>query len=265
MKKNIQENTPEIKEIANYWKYRSDSYSELNMEEMHSWKRDAWRDLILQYAPDRPDLKILDVGTGPGFFAILLALEGFDVSAVDVTPEMIAHAKKNADRYGAEIHFYCHRAERLLRVSDNTFDLIVNRNVTWNLEFPKEALKEWKRVLRPGGRMVYFDANWYMYLSDEHLAAAMAQDSRRLEELYPAYAAKVKKKYLFQQERMEEIARQLPLSGKQRPEWDREVLTDLGMKDIIIQSDINRLVYDEMEQVRYRSTPMFLLSAQKEE
>lgn len=268
----IREDTPEIEEIADYWKYRSESYSELNMEEMHSWKRDAWRDLILQYAPSKGssgepsdrDLKILDVGTGPGFFAILLALEGYDVSAVDVTPEMIAHAKENADRYGADIHFYCHRAEQLLRVADDTFDLVVCRNVTWNLEYPKEALREWKRVLRPGGRMVYFDANWYQYLTDEGMAAAMAKDSRRLEELYPDYAAKVKKKYLFQQERMEEIAKELPLSDVKRPDWDREVLTGLGMKDIVIRPDINQLVYDEMEQVRYRSTPMFLVSACKE-
>lgn len=264
MKINIQENTPEIREIADYWKYRSDSYSELNMEEMHSWKRKAWRDLILQYAPEKQDLQILDVGTGPGFFAILLALEGYEVSAVDVTPEMIAHAKRNADFYGAGIHFYCHRAERLLRVPDNTYDLVVCRNVTWNLEFPKEALREWKRVLKPGGRMVYFDANWYRYLFDEQMAASMEQDSRRLEELYPDYAAKVRKKYLFRQEKMEEIAGQLPLSDKLRPEWDRKVLTELGMREIVIRPDISSLVYDEMEQVRYRSTPMFLVSAQKE-
>ncbi|MCQ4823180.1 class I SAM-dependent methyltransferase, partial [Eubacterium callanderi] len=54
-----------------------------------------------------------------------------------------------------------------LDFEDNTFDLIVTRNLTWNLERPDEAYGEWHRVLAPGGRMLNFDANWYLHLYDE--------------------------------------------------------------------------------------------------
>ena len=48
-----------------------------------------------------------------------------------------------------------------LRFADNTFDMIVSRNVTWNLEHPDRAYYEWMRVLKPGGVLLNFDASWY--------------------------------------------------------------------------------------------------------
>lgn len=261
----FQDDSPEIEEIADYWKYRSESYSELNIEEMHSWKRKAWRNLILSYAPKKEPMKILDVGTGPGFFAILMALSGNDVSAVDVTAEMLAHAKENARAAGVtDIHFYHHRGERLF-CEDGEFDLVVSRNVTWNLEYPADALKEWKRALRPGGRMIYFDANWYRYLFDPEAAKAAEQDARNLRERYPEYTRKVQEKYLFQQGWMEEIVRKLPLSNVKRPQWDESILSEIGMKKVEILPDINARIYDEMEQVRYHSIPMFMVCAEKPE
>ena len=44
-----------------------------------------------------------------------------------------------------------------LDFEDDTFDLIVTRNVTWVMEQPTKACSEWIRVLQPGGRMINFD------------------------------------------------------------------------------------------------------------
>lgn len=52
--------------------------------------------------------------------------------------------------------FVLHRGE-FLPFKDGSFDLIVSRNVIWNLEYPEQALEEWERVLAPGGRMIYFE------------------------------------------------------------------------------------------------------------
>ena len=41
-----------------------------------------------------------------------------------------------------------------LSFEDNTFDLLINRNVTWTLYDPEKAYKEWYRVLKPGGRLL---------------------------------------------------------------------------------------------------------------
>lgn len=53
-----------------------------------------------------------------------------------------------------------------LTFHDNMFDVIVSRNLTWNLDSPAKAYREWYRVLKPGSILLNFDANWYAYLYD---------------------------------------------------------------------------------------------------
>ena len=251
-----------LKGLQSYWTDRSPSYSAQNIEEMNNWKRKAWTDLILQYAPERQRLRILDVGTGPGFFAMALALAGHDVTAVDVTEQMLAHARENAAAYGADVTFVLHRGEAL-PFADASFDLIVSRNVTWNLEYPEAALREWKRVLGPGGRMVYFDANWYLYLFDEALKARYSDFRREYRKQEPDYtgggtlsAARVKD--------LERIAYDLPLSRERRPEWDRKTIASLGMRLVRVIENIGPLVQDEAERARELLTPLFMICAEKE-
>lgn len=50
-----------------------------------------------------PGSSILDIGTGSGCIAITLALAGYKVTALDVSDEALAYARKNAERHGAEV------------------------------------------------------------------------------------------------------------------------------------------------------------------
>ena len=52
-----------------------------------------------------PGSSVLDIGTGSGCIAISLALDGYKVTALDVSDEALAIAKQNAERLGAEIEF----------------------------------------------------------------------------------------------------------------------------------------------------------------
>lgn len=245
--------------LKSYWGARSASYSSQNIEELNNWKKLAWRKLILQYAPLKESMRILDIGTGPGFFAINLALAGHQVSAVDVTEEMLEHARENAKAYGAEAEFALYDGERL-PFSDESFDLVVSRNVLWNLEKPKEALCEWKRVLVPEGRMVYFDANWYLYLFDEEQRRRHEEAHENYHRLYPnAVHDKIgSQKAQF----LEEIARTLPLSKVHRPEWDRETLEKADMDVIQVLPNVGDLVWDEEEKVHEKATPLFMICAE---
>jgi ubiquinone/menaquinone biosynthesis C-methylase UbiE len=147
------------------------------LEELSGFKRKAWTDLIHEYAPQVSGrkLKVLDIGTGPGFFAIIMAACGYTVTAIDYTEAMIAMARKNAGPYNDSISFRRMDAHAL-EFADNTFDLIITRNLTWNLEKPGEAYREWFRVLRQGGRMLNFDANWYGHLYDAQKRDEYEQD-----------------------------------------------------------------------------------------
>ena len=105
--------------------------------------------------------KILDVGCGTGFFTILLAKEGYQVTGTDLTPEMVEKSRLLAAEEGVDCTFLQMDAE-LLSFEDHSFDMVISRNLTWTLPDVEQAYREWFRVLKPGGVLLNFDANYGM-------------------------------------------------------------------------------------------------------
>ena len=241
--------------LQKYWNYRAESYSKSNIEELNNFKRDVWLRILLENAPPKKKLKVLDVGAGPGFFSIIMSLAGHEVTAVDVTEEMLENAKNNAKYYDLDINFVQINGVNL-PFEDNEFDLIISRNVVWNLEYPKEVMKEWKRLLSEDGRIVYFDANWYLHLFDEEQNRLVQDDIKKMESIY-------NEKYEItpQIEYLEKIARKLVLSKERRPEWDKYALNECGFEILNIEEDIGRYVWDEKQKVEYKSRPLFMIVA----
>ncbi len=149
------------REIVAYWDKRAPSYTgviEKNLE--GSWGR-TWADYLTARFPEgAPEtIRVLDVGTGPGFYAMILAARGYRVTAVDFSESMLAEAKRNAGSLGERIVFRRMDAQAL-DFPDLSFDAVVTRNLTWNLQDPVKAYGEWHRVLRIGGMLLNFDADW---------------------------------------------------------------------------------------------------------
>ena len=202
-------------------------------------------------------VKVLDIGTGPGFFAILLAEAGFQVTAVDYTEEMLREARKNAGNLADRIQWLRMDAQAL-EFQDETFDAAVTRNLTWNLQQPEKAYREWIRVLKKGGTLLNYDANWYQHLFDEKKREEYEADRKRVEEL------QMEDHYTCTDiDAMEDIARKVPLSRRQRPRWDLEVLRDLGCSDVQTQHNVWEEVWSDVEKANYHSTPMFLVQVRK--
>lgn len=51
------------------------------------------------------EITVLDAGTGPGFFAVILAEAGYKVTAIDAAPAMLAEAKRNVGPWQEAIDF----------------------------------------------------------------------------------------------------------------------------------------------------------------
>ncbi len=187
------------------------------------------------------------MGCGAGFFSILLAKLGHEVTGIDLTPDMIIHSRELAKEENASCTFEVMDAENP-DFPDGTFDVIVSRNLTWTLPDAARAYKEWIRVLKTGGILINADAN---YGADDF------SDTADL----PANHAHFTVGDAMMQE-CEEIKRQLPISSYVRPAWDLETLGKLGINRFSIDLGISSRIYTKKDEF-YNPTPMFLICGEK--
>ncbi|HIU77594.1 MAG TPA: class I SAM-dependent methyltransferase [Candidatus Pelethocola excrementipullorum] len=249
-----------LKDIESYWTTRTEGYSEVNQKELEGMQKAAWLQVLLEQFPpgEKEELNILDIGTGPGFFPVILAQEGYRVTAVDYTENMLKKALENAGELGDRITFLRMDAQSL-EFPNESFDVVISRNLTWNLEKPERAYEEWFRVLKTGGKMINFDANWYGYLYDQEKREAYEEDRENVK------SNALDDHYLCTDiDKMEEIARQVPLSAARRPEWDISVLENSGFCHIAADQQIWQRVWSPEERLNYQSTPMFMVTGIKE-
>ncbi|MER6274456.1 class I SAM-dependent methyltransferase [Streptomyces sp900105755] len=103
---------------------------------------------LLDAAGVREGVRVLDVGTGTGSVAAVACERGAKVTAVDAEPGMVAQAALAAPE--ADV-----RLAALPRVpfADDEFDAVVGNFVLNHVGRPREALRELRRVTRPGGRI----------------------------------------------------------------------------------------------------------------
>ena len=249
-------------ENIHYWTHRAPGYSGVNQEELATDQKRVWgrtiQERIAARFPGRKpgSIRVLDVGTGPGFFAIILARMGYQVTAVDYTASMLEEARRNAGALADKIAFLQMNAEELM-FADHSFDVLVTRNVTWNLHDPEKAYSHWTRVLAPGGLLLNFDANWYRYLWDKEAELGHRRDRENL-----AVSDVRDENAGTDVDAMEAIARKTPLSRQHRPQWDLRVLGRFGIQASADETIWQR-VWTKEERINNASTPMFLIEGRK--
>jgi len=246
-----------LTEVQNYWTRRSTTYSISNNREYNQWQNKAYTDIFTHYLPEQNSLNVLDIGCGPGFFSMLLAAMGHHVTGIDLTDEMLVKAANNLIAHRLCASFMPMNAQ-VLDFEDSAFDIAVSRNLTWNLLDPHAAYKEWARVLKPGGLLLNFDANWYRYLYERETEVLFRRDKKNVKEM--GYKNPITKDMA---KTMEDIAMDLPLSRVDRPEWDAAILKEIGFSKVIVDEHIGEHIYTPEEQVLYRTARSFLLVATK--
>ncbi|MDX5444905.1 MAG: class I SAM-dependent methyltransferase [Zoogloeaceae bacterium] len=113
-------------------------------------------DRLAQRLAPRPEDRILDVATGTGAVAVALAqrLRGGRVMAVDISERMLDRAYANVRRmalHNVDLHPMDAAA---LEFRDGYFDAVTcSFGLCFIADMPA-ALREWRRVLRPGGRLL---------------------------------------------------------------------------------------------------------------
>ncbi|MFB7111278.1 class I SAM-dependent methyltransferase [Streptomyces sp. NPDC056190] len=100
--------------------------------------------------------RALDLGCGPGRNALYLAERGFEVDAVDLSPQAIAWARERARETGAEVRFLCQDAfgsagSPLTGPYDLVYDSGCFHHLPPHRRISHLALLD--RVLAPGGHL----------------------------------------------------------------------------------------------------------------
>jgi SAM-dependent methyltransferase len=115
----------------------------------------AWAATLRRLLPP-PPAAVLDMGAGTGFLSLLLAAQGYQVTAADLSPGMLAQLEAKAAGRGLAISV----AETdALHPPDARFDAVVERHLIWTLPDPAAALAAWHAVA-PDGRLVLVEGTW---------------------------------------------------------------------------------------------------------
>jgi ubiquinone/menaquinone biosynthesis C-methylase UbiE len=107
----------------------------------------------------KPQMKVLDLGSGDGTTAVPLARLGADVVGIDIASNLVEAGNKRAAAAGLRnLKFQEGDASNLQNVVDHSFDLTLSVFGAMFAPRPFDVAKEMVRVTKPGGRVVM--GNW---------------------------------------------------------------------------------------------------------
>ncbi len=194
-------NKSEIKEkIRAFWDNSHQNYDAVAAHGVHSEiEKEMWRKGMTTLMGPEKNLKILDIGTGTGFLALLLAKMGYNVTGADWAASKILQAKEKATSSNIAVQFQVQDAEKL-SLESNVFDAVVSRHVIWTLSDPYAAAREWVRVTKPGGKVIVDIPRMGSHSGSHHFG--------------------------------EEIGKSLPFYNGADPEKIEEILKDAGLTNI---------------------------------
>ena len=135
-----------MKEKKNFWDRNARIYNRFMRKD-----RAAYEKMYALICPVVKAKTVLELATGTGLIAKHIVNAAAHIEATDVSPEMIAEAKR--DNRSAKLHFsvqdmFC------LPYADGSFDTVIASNALHIVPQPEKALREIRRVLKDDGVLI---------------------------------------------------------------------------------------------------------------
>lgn len=244
--------------IVKGWDCSAAGFTKAILRDLQKPLSGIWTDLILSSVPYGGRLNILDVGTGPGVFSILMTRAGHDVTGIDISENMIAEAKANSEKYGVSAKFIRMDSDDLL-FDDYSFDMVISRNVVWVMPDPQKVYREWFRVLKHGGRIVVFDEMHEQRSSDYDPKEKARQE--REEYIKRFHSDQVCSYDMDNYEIRRGFKSDLPLTYLERPLADIGFAKNAGFTSIEAFNIDDRISIDDITRFEHEHYHNFKLSA----
>ena len=180
--------------LDDYWTHRAGAY-DAGQRRPERWDEDrAMWSRIWSEALPQPPAQVLDLGTGTGHAALLIAELGHDVIGLDASAGMLAVAEEHAREARA-----AGRPTPTFVLGDavdpdvraESLDAVTSRYLAWTLRDPVGAMTRWREALRPGGVLALVDSTWFTDGLDESPPEFVASYGAVLDDLPLARATSI--------------------------------------------------------------------------
>ncbi len=142
--------------VLRYW---SEHAPRFNVTASHIQFAHEWAAVLAEAVPIPPIRAVVDLGTGTGACALILAALGHRVTALDGAVGMLEQARKNAETIGVDVRFV-HADVDDPGLLTESWDVVCARNLFWTLPDPNRTLATIRSLLRPHGILLFSDGMW---------------------------------------------------------------------------------------------------------
>ncbi len=143
-------------EMSQYWDDDAATYDDSpSHAPQRAQERAAWAAAVRRLLP-APPARVLDAGAGTGFLSLMLAAQGYQVTALDLSAGMLGQLAAKAARLGLEVQTVHGDAAGPPR---GDFAAVVERHLLWTLPDLPAALAGWREAA-PAGRLVLLEGTW---------------------------------------------------------------------------------------------------------
>ncbi|HYW90595.1 MAG TPA: class I SAM-dependent methyltransferase [Chloroflexota bacterium] len=140
--------------INEFWSWRGNSGSPGDLAIRNEAELRTWMGVLEPLLPPAP-ADVVDLGTGQGFVALVMAALGHRVRGFDLAQGQLDRAREYAAQSSNPPVFDVGDAADP-PLGPASVDALANRDVLWTLLDPAKAFRNWFQIIRPGGQLLVF-------------------------------------------------------------------------------------------------------------